>query len=71
MAAVVRCWVGSAGRARPDAVLGRPRGSFVVAVFTEAAASAINYVDLLEFHEPLLARSIAVPDRSTGEGCAQ
>jgi hypothetical protein len=47
MAAVVRFWVGVAGRARPDAVLGRPRRSLVVAVFTEAAASAIKYVKLL------------------------
>jgi hypothetical protein len=40
MAAVMRCWVGSAGRARPDAALDRSLGSFVVAVVTEAAASA-------------------------------
>ena len=40
MAAVMRCWVGSAGRARPDAVPDRPRGWFLVAVVTEAAASA-------------------------------
>ena len=41
MAAVMRCWVGSAGRARPDAVPDRPRGwFFLLAVVTEAAASA-------------------------------
>jgi hypothetical protein len=40
MAAVMRCWVGSAGRARPDAARDRSLGWFVVAVVTEAAASA-------------------------------
>jgi hypothetical protein len=53
MAAVVRCWVGSAGRARPDAVPDRPLGWFWVAVVTEAAASALEIVDLLGFQEPL------------------
>jgi hypothetical protein len=52
MAAVMRCWVGSAGRARPDAVHDRPRWWFVLAVVTEAAASAWNLVDLLGFQEP-------------------
>ena len=40
MAAVMRCWVGCAGRARPDAVSDRPQWWFVLAVVTEAAASA-------------------------------